>query len=71
MNELTLTESELAEMRRVKSYFPYRITYGAIRVTDKREFVASAVTTKRIPNKLLREGWTVYLLEVQHNGNTR
>lgn len=62
---IKLTEPELSEMRRVKSFFPYRITYGAVRFNPEREFIASAVPDKRIPNKLMREGWTVFLLEVQ------
>ncbi len=59
---MTLTDTQIAEMQRVKSYFPFRIVYGAFNPTTK-EFVASAVTTMRIPNKLIREGWEVFTLQ--------
>lgn len=53
---------QLAEMQRMKAAFPFRIAYGALDPATG-EFVASAVPTKRIPNKLAREGWTVWLLQ--------
>ena len=60
-----LTDAQTAEMRRLRSYFPYRIVYGAWN-SQKREWFASAVDSMRIPNKMQREGWTVFILEVQH-----
>lgn len=59
---MTLTESQIAEMRRVKGFYPFRIVYGAFN-PETKEFVASAVQTMRIPNKLMREGWEVFTLK--------
>jgi hypothetical protein len=59
---MTLTDGQIEEMRRVKGYFPFRIIYGAFNPVTK-EFVASAVSTMRIPNKLMREGWEVFTLK--------
>lgn len=58
---MSLSESQTAEMQRLKAYFPYRIVYGAI--GPKGEWQCGAVVNKREPNRLSREGWTVYLLE--------
>jgi len=55
------TETQMAQIQRAKAYFPYRIAYGALNPATG-EFVASAVETKRIPNKLAREGWNVWVL---------
>lgn len=52
-----LTQAQLAEVARLKQYFPFRICYGAIRGED---FIASAATTRRPLLKLAREGWTVF-----------
>ena len=52
----TPTAEQLAEMARVKGYFPFRIVYLA---TKGDKAVVSAVTSMRIPNKLAREGWDV------------
>lgn len=59
MNATELTPEQTAEMQRIKSYFPYRIVYGAVK---DGEWQCGAVTTKREPNRLAREGWTVFLL---------
>ena len=57
-----MNPEQLAELKRLKAYFPYRIIYGAIK---GEEFQASAVTSKRIPNQLAREGWAVWLRHFQ------
>ncbi len=57
--ETPMTEQQTKEMTNLKAHFPYRIVYGAIK---GEEFMASAVTSKRIPNQLVREGWQVWLL---------
>lgn len=57
------TEAQVNELQRLRSYFPYRIVYGAYNPRTK-EWFASAVATMRQPNKLLREGWQVVTLEV-------
>lgn len=56
-------EQQQAELQRLRSYFPYRIVYGAFNPATS-EWFASAVETMRIPNKLAREGWQVFTLEV-------
>lgn len=58
---IQLTDAQLAEMRRLKSYFPYRIVYGAINPTSN-EFVSGAVVTMRQPNDYARKGWIVFKL---------
>lgn len=56
------SEAQVAEMRRVKSYFPYRIVFG---VFDKEtgEFSVWAKTTKHSMNRLVREGHLVYQIQ--------
>lgn len=58
------TEAQIQEMNRLKLSFPFRIVYGAFN-PETSEWFASAVPTMRIPNKLAREGWQVFTLEVQ------
>lgn len=60
MPETTLSEDQLAELTRLKAYFPYRIVYGAI--SGGNEWICGAVTTKREPNRLARTGWHVVIL---------
>lgn len=55
------TEAQRAEIFRMKSYFPFRLAYGALNPATG-EFVSGAVPTKRIPNKLMREGWCVWII---------
>jgi hypothetical protein len=59
---MELTDKQIEELRRMKSYFPYRIIYGAIN-PQTGEWIASAVPTMRVPNRLLREGWQVFTLK--------
>jgi len=61
--ESTLNEAQITELRRLRSYFPYRIIYGALNPATG-EWLASAVATMRIPNKLAREGWQVVTVKV-------
>ncbi len=56
---IELTTGQRQEITSLKSHYPYRIIYGMID-KDTGEFQASAVTTMRIPNKLVREGHTVF-----------
>lgn len=58
---MELTQAQTAELQRLKSFYPFRIIYGA-RHPRTGEWVASAVSTMRIPNKLAREGWEVFTL---------
>lgn len=57
-------EKQLQELQSLKNFFPFRIIYGAFNPVTG-EWFASAVPTMRIPNKLAREGWQVFTLEVQ------
>ena len=54
-----MNEQQTKELQNLKAHFPFRIVYGALK---DGEFVASAVTSKRIPNQLARQGWQVWLL---------
>lgn len=60
MTETKLTEKQEAELRRLKSYFPYRHVYGAIK---GNEWISGAVATMHQPNKLARQGYTVFKLQ--------
>jgi hypothetical protein len=67
MNETNVTtyqpnEAQLRELRNLKNSFPFRIIYGAFN-PQTQEWIASAVPTMRIPNKLAREGWQVFTME--------
>ena len=53
-----LNESQMAEVKRMKACFPFRIVYAAIKGD---EFRCAAVATKRIPNQLARDGWQVWV----------
>ncbi len=53
-----VTEPRQAELARLKGYFPYRIVYGALHPSTG-EWRSGAVTTRREPNRLAREGWKV------------
>lgn len=58
---MKMTEEQVAQLHHMKACFPFRMAYGALNM-ETGEFVASAVPTKRIPNKLAREGWKVWVL---------
>ena len=58
----TLTKTQIAEIHRVKSFYPYRIAYGMID-KDTGGFEAHATTSMRIPNKLTREGHLVFIMK--------
>lgn len=53
-------DAQIAELRRLKEYFPYRVVFGAL--SPSGEFEANAQTTKRRALKLAREGWHVEIL---------
>jgi len=55
----TLTPAQIAELARLKSYFPFRIIFGAVS-PDGATFDAYAMKDRRVMNKLIRTGWTVY-----------
>lgn len=56
-----LTEAQIAEMRRTKQYFPYRIVFGVFD-KDTGEFSVWAKPTKHAMNRLAREGHAVFTL---------
>lgn len=58
MRELTTDETN--ELARLRSYFPFRIIFGAI--AQDGTFEAYAMTDKRKMNQLVRAGYTVYRL---------
>ena len=53
------SEDQREQIAQMKLAFPYRIAYGALN-PQTNEFIASAVATLHIPNKLAREGWMVW-----------
>lgn len=58
--EPQLTDVQVAELRRLKQYFPYRIIFGTL--GPNGEFEAFADTTKRRMNAKLRAGYAVFTL---------
>ena len=56
---ITLPQQD--EMKRLKSYFPFRIVYGAVNHATG-EFICAAVSDKRKINQLLRKGFTVWTM---------
>ena len=62
MNTIELNETQEAELRRLKQYFPYRIVYAYLD-KDNGDFHANAVHTMAKPNNLSRKGHTVFLLK--------
>lgn len=62
INTYQPNEAQLKELQGLKNSFPFRIIYGAFNPATE-EWIASAVTTMRIPNKLSREGWQVFTVK--------
>jgi len=56
-----LNEQQIAELQRLKSYFPYRIVWACINAATN-EFSAQASYDKRALNKELRAGNHVFTL---------
>jgi hypothetical protein len=56
-----ITPEREAELQRLKAYFPARIVYAADK-PDGSDWQCSAVLTRRIPNKLMRQGYRVAVL---------
>ena len=59
---MNLSEQQVAEMRRMKSYFPYRIVFGVFD-KDSGDFFVYSKTTKHTMNRLVREGHAVFTLD--------
>lgn len=59
---MTLTDSQIEELQRLKDYFPYRIIFGVID-KDTGEFEAWCKTTNHVLNRKLRECHSVFTLE--------
>ena len=53
------TPEQIKEMQMLQSYFPYRIIYAAFDQNNK--FSCGAVFDKRIPNKLAKKGFKVFI----------
>lgn len=56
-----LNQSQLAELQRLKQYFPYRIVFGVLKKDGT--FEAWAKTTKHVANRLAREGHQVFMVQ--------
>ena len=59
---MNLTQAQIAELSRLKDYFPYRIVFAVIH-KDTGEFEAWCKTTMHIANKLAREGHQVAIFK--------
>lgn len=59
---MQLNDDELRQMQSLKSWFPFRIVYGAKHPTTG-EFKCGAAHTKRPANDYVRKGWVVFILE--------
>lgn len=57
-----MTEAQINEMRRVKSYFPFRRVFAVIR-KETGKFEVHAMATLARANKLAREGHQVFIME--------
>lgn len=58
------TPEQETELRRLKSYFPFRIVWGAVNVnTEPHTFECGASHTRRELNKRMRSGWLVATIE--------
>lgn len=56
-----MTPEQVKELERLKSYFPYRIVFGA--VSPEGVFEAYCKTTMHTANNLVRKGYQVFVLE--------
>jgi len=59
-SETPLSKEQLAEMQRLKAYYPFRIVYGAL--SPSGEWQCGGVANKREPNRLARLGWQVFTI---------
>ena len=59
-NAITLTEQQQEALVSLKRVFPFRIIYGAVK---GEEYKQGAVYTKHAPQRLARQGWTVYIIQ--------
>jgi hypothetical protein len=55
-----MTPEQTAELQRLKSYFPFRIVWGAVL---GEQFVCGANVTMRQANDYARKGWAVYVAQ--------
>ena len=60
--QVGLSSEQITELKRIKSYFPYRRVYGAIHPQTK-EFVTIAKSTAHTANSYARKGWSVFELK--------
>lgn len=56
-----ITPERESELARFRAYFPWRIVFAADR-PDGSDWQCGAVTTRRLPNKLAREGYRVAVI---------
>ena len=56
MEQPIFTPEQEQEMRKLKSHFPYRLVWGALKDGN---FETHATHDRRKLNKYLRDGWTV------------
>ncbi len=52
----------VADVRKLKAYFPYRICWGAWNPSDVADTMQGADYTKRKFNAQLRKGWVGFIL---------
>ena len=61
---MQLTDAQVAEMRRVKAYFPYRKVAGVLSPSGEFEVFANA-TMAKANNYAKKIGGTVFVFEVK------
>ena len=59
---MEISDSQRQELARLKSYFPYRIVWGAVNPATG-EWKASANPTMRQANDHARKGWAVVVVK--------
>ena len=60
--QTALTFAQEREMMQLKRISPFRIVYGAVK---NGEWTCAAVHNMRIPNKLMRQGYTVFVANLE------
>lgn len=60
--EIQIPANKARDLQRLRAYYPYRLHWIAIR---GEECEVGATLDRRQPNKLARDGWTVYIVSKQ------
>lgn len=61
---VTPTEEQMIELARLRQWYPYRIVFGAY-LERTGEWHTYADHTKRRMNRMLRDGWRIFQVEIR------